>query len=129
MLGGMGGSGAALGGDAGAGAALDAGGGAGGIGGMFAGMDFMGMFKSLFSDPESAKSIGDAIKALGGVAASIQKIPPQTRQLMQGAIQQQMQQQQDRLNPYGGDMMQFITPEMARGVLDEFGIPYGRMRL
>jgi proteasome assembly chaperone (PAC2) family protein len=114
-----------------AGAGSGTGSGIGGLG------SIMGMLGNLFGggaggakvDPESVKSIAKVVGDFGSTMASMDKVPPHTKQMIGQAIKQAQQQkaQQDALNPYGGDMMRYITPDMARGVLDAHGIPYGRM--
>jgi hypothetical protein len=91
---------------------------------------------ALLGDPEVLKALGGFASQIAGVMKAGQKIPPHAKQMLaqlihggqQGPQQSQEMSQGDSLNPYGGDMGKFITPEMARGVLDQMGIPYGRIR-
>lgn len=93
---------------------------------------FLQGLAKLLKDPEVVKALGGFATSIGGTMAAGAKIPDHAKEMMQQLMQQGQQHfqprpQGDTLNPYGGDMSQFITPEMARGVLDGMGIPYGRI--
>lgn len=89
------------------------------------------LLTQLLKDPEVMKALGGTIGKVGETIAAGRKIPPQAQQMigrtLQTMGQEHQQKQRDMLNPYGGDMLKFMTPEMARGVLTDMGIPYGRM--
>ena len=89
------------------------------------------------SDPETRKAIASLVGSGGKFMEDISSAPPHVQEMMkkvigggQGGGTNQVGgtgPAPDPMNPYGGDMAKYITPEMARGVLDAHGIPYGRM--
>jgi hypothetical protein len=91
-------------------------------------MDNLG---KLLQDPQVMAAMGQSMSKFGSLMASIKKLPPHAQDMLKQAMgggQHKQVAEQQSMDPYGGDMMKFITPEMARGVLDGMGIPYGRMR-
>lgn len=86
------------------------------------------------ADPETRKSLAAMVGSGGKFMEDIMNAPPHVQAMMKqvsGGGTNQVGGQgptTDMMNPYGGDMAKFITPEMARGVLDAHGIPYGRIR-
>lgn len=91
----------------------------------------MEMLGGLLKDPQVLQSLGNTASQIARTQIAADKIPPHAKEMLKKAISGGIQQQQDisRLNPYGGDMTRFITPDMARMVLDANGIPYGRMNI
>lgn len=103
-----------------------------GVSGTNSGAGWMDSLGKILQDPQVMAALGQSMSKFGTMMASVKKLPPHVQDILKQAMQgggkhQQVADQQD-MNPYGGDMMKFITPDMARGVLDGMGIPYGRMR-
>lgn len=94
-------------------------------------------FQKFFQDPQALKEISGLGSKMAGLMAADGKLSPNTRKMMAQVMQGGGRRRPgntmpgDAGTPYAGvtaDMMQFITPDMARDVLGNVGIPTGRTR-
>jgi hypothetical protein len=80
-------------------------------------------------DPETRKALASMITSGGKFAEDMGNAPKHVQDMMAHVIggggHPTQQPSNDPINPYGGDMAKFITPEMAKSVLAAHGIPFG----
>jgi proteasome assembly chaperone (PAC2) family protein len=100
-------------------------------GGSMGGIDIMGMLGALFKDPESAKAVSKTLGNLATTVSSAGQIPPHAQAFLQASMKQQMRERTgaDERNPYLGDITRFITPDVAKSVLRDFGVATSRSSL
>lgn len=99
--------------------------------------DMQMAMQKIMSDPQALKEISGLGSKMAGLMAADGKMSPNTRKMMAqvmgggGKRRPGPTMPGDAATPYAGvtaDMMQFITPEMAKDVLGGVGIPTGRSR-
>ena len=89
-----------------------------------------GGLNALLQDPELMKAIGGVMSSAGAFSGSIKKLPPQVQKMLaqamsKGGIGAPAQATGGGpLNPYGGNMTEFIPPSVAMATMDRMGIPY-----
>lgn len=86
------------------------------------------LLQGLLKDPQMMKELGSLGSKLGSTIEAGNKLSPGTRQMLQQATQGQQRPKRD-ISPFVGDMLQYITPEMAKSTLNELGIPSSRAML
>lgn len=92
--------------------------------------------QKLMSDPQMLKEVSGLGSKMAGLMAADGKMSPNTRKMMAsvmggGGRKRPRGMMPEGETPYAGvtqDMLQFITPEMAKDVLGGVGIPTNRMR-
>lgn len=79
---------------------------------------------TVLKDPEVLKALGSTASKLGSTIASADKIPPQAHDMFAQVVAQAQAQQQGAGQPTPEDLG-MLTPQLARTILEQMGIPGG----
>lgn len=76
----------------------------------------------ILKDPEVIKALGKTASSLGSTISAADAIPPHAQEMFAQVVAQQQAAQQPQQTP---EEMGVLTPQMAKTILEQMGIPGG----